>query len=432
LNVQEEDLAEAALQGLSRTAATLSKGTSGSLAAYLKPITKECNEHFEDAPTKQSQASSRILHAVASASAEASNYVIAIVLPHLFALHKTADSIAKRRGLVEVLAQLLRANIEVFGEWHGLWKHTALENGETQTLQSVSSQADGNALIKASDQVLEVLSNDLTNVPMKEVSYRLTILDGLLQLVKVRQLLKDDSIVRIIKQFVYVVVSEDSHGKDEVKSAAISGLVEMARQKPQLMIDTAFPMFMAQLPDEDPDVLETCIPILEAFAKLANEDKTFDTVILRLKNKLNSAVLAGASAPYLQAILSAILYAFTEGAGHLEGREDFCPFYQDFLQPLIITVTKASTAVAAALIDERNLDLVGRIANVILRRQSPEFQFTISKNVYTLFRPVEPDSLPPFKTSTSLEQKPYDDCLHAHTCCTATRGPLAARLTATT
>jgi len=404
LNVQEEDLADAALLGLSKIAATLSRGTTGSLAAYLKPVTKECNEHLEDAPTKQSQAAGSILHAIVSVSPEASNYVISVVLPHLFALYKSADSIAKRRGLVEVLIQLLRANIEVFGEWHGLWKHTALENGDTQTLQSISNRADGNSLIQFSNQTLDILINDLIHVPMKEVSYRLTILDGLLQLVKVRQLLKDDSIARVIKQFAHVVISEESYGKDEVKSAAISGLVEMARQKSQLMIDTAFPLFMAQLPDENPDSLEKCIPILEAFAKLAHEDKTFDTVVLRLKNKLNAAVLAGSSASYVHAILNAILYAFAQGSGQLTGQSTSCPYYEDFLQPLLILVANSSLSVAAALIDERNLDLVGRIANVILRGQTPEFQSRLPSDLYALFRPGPTDDLPPFKVSASTEQ----------------------------
>ena len=103
LNAQEEDLAQEALESIASIARTLSEGTNGPLNAYLRPIIKECKEHMEDAPTKQSQAAARILHKIATVSAQVSNILLTGILPSMFTLYQTADSTAKRRGLLEAL-----------------------------------------------------------------------------------------------------------------------------------------------------------------------------------------------------------------------------------------------------------------------------------------------------------------------------------------
>lgn len=147
LNVQEEDLAKEALAGLAAIARTLSLGTPGSLNAYLKPIIKECNEHLEDAPTKQSQASARFLQSIANVSPEVTRILLAGVLPNLFLLFQTADTMAKRRGLLEVLVQLVKANIDVYGDW--------------KKMGPGGAEVGNNALVQFRDQALEVMLNGL-------------------------------------------------------------------------------------------------------------------------------------------------------------------------------------------------------------------------------------------------------------------------------
>ncbi|KAK4936229.1 hypothetical protein LTR28_010205, partial [Elasticomyces elasticus] len=107
LNLQEEDLAEQALEVLSAIARQLATNTSGSLNAYLKPIIKESNEHIEDAPTKQSQAAGRILKSISKSSPQVCDLIIKGILPNLFMLFQASESIAKRRGLIEVLNEIV-------------------------------------------------------------------------------------------------------------------------------------------------------------------------------------------------------------------------------------------------------------------------------------------------------------------------------------
>ncbi|KAF2442495.1 ARM repeat-containing protein [Karstenula rhodostoma CBS 690.94] len=388
LNVQEEDLAEEALNGLAAIAQTLSQGTSGPLNAYLRPIIKECNEHLEDAPTKQSQAAARIVSKIANVSPDVTNLLLAGILPTMFTLFQSADNMAKRRGLLEVFVQLIKANIDVYGDW--------------RSTGSAGASAPKGALAQFRDQALEVLLHGLETSPVNNVSYRLVCADGLLQLSKVRELLSEDDIGKIIQLLHAIVIHEESFGKDEIKESAINSLVEIAHQKPQVVIDKAFPAFMAQLPDTD-EGSSGHVAVLEAFAKMANEEDVFDTVILRLKNKFSAAVSQNASSGYIVALLSAILYALTKGSNKLEQDPNTSTYYQDIVLPLLKRTSSADASHPEAFNNETTLDLVGRICNIVVRSQSTEQQEAIASELYTLFRGTPQAELPPFNISAPPE-----------------------------
>ncbi|KAF2731286.1 ARM repeat-containing protein [Polyplosphaeria fusca] len=389
LNVQEESLAEEALNALAAIARTLSQGTNGPLQAYLRPIAKECNEHLEDAPTKQSQASARFLKAIANVSPEVTNIVFPNVLPNLLVLYQNADTTSKRRGLLEVFVQLVRADIDVYGSWRSL---------------GTADQSLANALTEYKDQALDVMLNGLNSAPIKEVSFRLVCLDGLLQMSKARQLLSDNQIGEIIQLLHSIVIHEESYGKDEVKEAAINGLVEIAHQKPEIVIHKAFPAFLAELPDKDEDGSKAYVPVLEAFAKLASEEQMFGTVILRVKNKFSAAVKQGATPTYLVALLSALLYALTQGESRLQQDPESSTYFQDIVLPLLQRAASSDSTHPAAFDNETTLDLVGRICNLIVRPLNLEQHDKVAVELYTLFTGSSQSALPPFQVDSTSEQ----------------------------
>ncbi len=243
--------------------------------------------------------------------------------------------------------------------------------------------------------------NGLETAPSKEVSYRLVCLGGLLQLSKARALLGEEEIGRITQLFYGIVVHEESYGTDEVKEAAINALVEIAHQKPQVVVEKTFPAFMAQLPDTDPDGSTAYVSVLEAFSKLACEEKVFDTVILRLKNKFASAANQHVSSAYIVALLSAMLYALTVGATRLEQNPDFSTYYQDIAMPLLKRTSHADGSHTKAFDDETTLDIVGRICSIIVRSQSTEQQQAVAAELHTLFTGIQQDELPPFNFSAA-------------------------------
>lgn len=385
LNSQEDDLAEEALNGLQAIARTLSQSPhDGPVQLYLKPITKECNEHLEDAPTKQSAATARILGAIAKASPEISSYLIKAVLPQLFALYKSAPNITKRRGLLEVLNVVVDSNIESYGRW----RRDHVKN----------MAAAPNALREFGEQCVNVYTSALS-APIYEVSFRLLALQGLRGLAMVRQLLDDESISDIVRLLDNILIHEESHGKDEVKAAAIDALVELAHQKPQLVIDNAIPAFMGQLPDADTSQSNNHVSILEAFAKLSVGQQLFNTIMIRLKNKLYAALRHNASQQYVLSILSAILYAFSRGSIDLSNPANSGPLYADIVIPLIKDVSGAGESLNGNTVaqEEKVLDIIGRICNAILRSQQWVAQTEVCRNVYTLFRTSDIRSVAPFQ-----------------------------------
>ncbi|KAK3117283.1 hypothetical protein LTR53_001464, partial [Teratosphaeriaceae sp. CCFEE 6253] len=162
LNVQEEDLAEEALRALALVAAKLANHGEGSLNAYLRPIIKECNEHLEDAPTKQSEAAGRIVHALVSSASLVADKVTKGVLPALFALYNGSESITKRRGLLEAFNQITSAYVKL-------------------TDQDPGASCD--ALQAFADDAIEAMIRALVSAPKAEVSFRMASLTGLAQLV---------------------------------------------------------------------------------------------------------------------------------------------------------------------------------------------------------------------------------------------------------
>lgn len=355
LGVQEEDLAEGSLKALALIAAKFSDVNGDSqLDAYLRPIIKECNEHLEDAPTKQSQAAGRILHAVASASPLVADKVVKGVLPVLFTLFKGSESISKRRGLLEVFNQLTKAYVELRAVYPAL---------EVECLQKYGNDA------------LEAMLRALTNAPKAEVSFRLTSLDGLAQLTAISGVLSGSEIDRAVDAIMEAILLEPIDGHGNIRSHAIKTLTDMAHTIPSAIRDKSIPAFMAILPDVPTDVSahET---VLEAFVQLSAEQQVFDTIVLRLKNKYNAARHQHASDEYQRALLLALLYCFSFGSPRQEDGKIRSEYYTDYAQPLVASVQER----IASGKPEPAVEMVGRICNIVLRSQGVHFQSTVHHN----------------------------------------------------
>ena len=210
LNVQEEDLAEGALKTLSLIGGNFAV-QEGPLNAYLKPIIKECNEHLEDAPTKQSAAAGRILHSLATAATPVADKVVKGVFPTCFTLYQSSESLTKRRGLLEVFNQILLAYIE----------RSRLQ--PKLNIEAVSAFAS---------DALGVMLRALTNAPKAEVSFRLTALAGASQLLALRGLLSGDQAYQVVDAVADMILHEQVQGHVDIRAEAIKTLAEMAHSAP--------------------------------------------------------------------------------------------------------------------------------------------------------------------------------------------------------
>lgn len=356
LNVQEEDLAEESLKALSSIGAKFAK-SDGSLNSYLRPVIKECNEHLEDAPTKQSSAAGRILYAIAGGNLAVADKIAKGVLPALFALYSATESITKRRGLLEVFNEIVKAYIDLAA---------AQPKIDIEPLQAFSSDALG------------MMLRALTHAPKSEISFRLTALRGLAQLLTLRSLLSQDQSYQVVDSVGDVILHEQAGGQRDIRSEAIKALAEMAHSSPEAIRDRSIPAFMVELPDVPTDE-STFASVLEAFAQLSNEQQVFDTVLLRLKNKLSAARAQSAAMSYQHALLLAMLYAFTYGKP-MPDEEGVMrsSYFTEYAEPLLETIHTTSTPEE----DPEMLEIIGRICNMILRCQGVHFQSTVyNKNL---------------------------------------------------
>ena len=371
---QEDDLATEALKALGLIAASFSTGLEGPLNAYLRPIIKECNEHLEDAPTKQSQSAGRILHAVSSAAPVVADRIAKGVLPTLFDLFKASQSISKRRGLLEVFNDVVKAYIETSAA------------GDTLVMEGLQAH---------SSDAFVALLRALLNAPKSEVSFRLVSLDGLVKLTAIRGLLPQADVERAVEAVTEIILHEHLDGHGDIRAEAIDALTKMAYTAPHAVSEKAMPAFVAELPDVPQDDA-SYVPVLEALARLSSAKEAFDTIVLRLKNRHTAARQQGAPKAYQQALLMAILYAFTHGSPTMEDGVIRSSYFSDYAEPLIRQVQETP----AVEWDAKELEVIGLICNTLLRSQISHFQSTSYNTTVQWLSP-------------SVEQGTSHDTIHA-------------------
>ncbi|KAK4506969.1 hypothetical protein PRZ48_000703 [Zasmidium cellare] len=355
INLQEEDLAQEALKALELIAEKFAT-SEGPLNSYIRPIVKECNEHLEDAPTKQSQGAGRILHSVCKAGSTVADKIAKGVFPVLFTLFQSSESIAKRRGLIEVFNQITSAY---------------------RDLQASDPKADAEALQAFADDALNAMIRAITNAPKAEVSFRLAALNGLSQLAGVRGALSEDQVKRAIDAIDEVILRERIEGHGDISAEAVKSLVDVAHALPEAVRQQSIPAFMVELPDVPGDEA-SWKPVLESFVQLSAEQQIFDTVAVRIKNKLNAARFQNASPDYQRALLLALLYVFTHGSPMREEGVIRSSYFSEYAEPLIERLRDALPSER----DDSTAEIIGRLTNVILRQQSPHFQSSVyNKNM---------------------------------------------------
>lgn len=389
LDVQEEDLAEEALISLRAIAIRLGRGLYSTdpktpLARYLRPITKECNEQLQEPQHKQAKPAGRILSALGIASLVSFFLIVKAVVPPLLTLYQDADGIAKQRAFLEVLVQISGSGIAVYGTPSIAAPITKLEN----------------PLEPFKERLFELYSQALMSSAADEVSFRVVALKALLHLCLFHRYLQDNEIGMAIQFFDEIILLEDPGGKDDLKREAISALVKLSRIKPNLIMDITFPAFMAKLPDSSSSDDQDYLITLEGLAQLSVERYVADTLIRRLLNRLDVVLQNEGSSAYPQAILSTLQYVLSQRS--LAQDPSLTSYHERIVVGLTRRVVLASIGKApvTALNEESTLEILARLAMMIVRALDEHKQKSVALQVYSLFVD-EPDFVPvPFRDNT--------------------------------
>lgn len=374
LNVQEEDIAEEALVSLQAIAIRLGRELDSTdsktpLARYLQPITKECNELLQEPQHKQAKPAGQILSALGIASPVTLFLIVKAVVPSMVTLYQDADSIAKQRALLEVLIQIFDSAIAVYG---------------TPSTSAPATKVE-NPLEPFKDRLFELNSQALMSSVADEVSFRVTALKALLRLCLLRGYLQENEIGMAVQYFDEIVLLEDPTGKDDLKREAIQALVELSRIKPNLIMDITFPAFMAKLPDSSPSDERDYLITLEGLAQLSVERYVADTLIRRLLNRLDVVLQKEGSSAYPQAILSTLQFVLSQR--DLDQDPGLSNYHERIVVGLISRVVLASIgkAPSTALNEEPTLEILGRLAMMIVRALDEHKQKSVALQVYSLF-----------------------------------------------
>lgn len=393
LNVQVEDSADAALAALQAVAIRLSRGLETTthqspLAKYLRPITKECNEHLREPELKQAKPVGQILCKLGIASPVSFHLIVRAVVPALDILYQDADTISKQRVLLEVLVLILQSAIALYG------------------MPSLPAPAPSveNPLEPYKDRLFELTSQALMSTAAGEVSFRVVALKAFSHLCLLRKYLQDSEIGLAVQYFDEIVLCEDPSGKEDLKKEAIKALVDLSRNKSNLIMDITFPAFMAKLPDSSPVDNWDYLIILEGLAQLSVEKSVSDTLIRRLLNKLDVVLEHQGTSAYPQAILSTLYYVLSQR--DLPQDPNLGSYHEKIVVGLSKRVVQASIGETrlTALNEEPTLEILGRLATLIVRALEDHKQKSVAIQIYSLFADEEACTAIPFGKNTSRPQ----------------------------
>ncbi|KAI9857336.1 MAG: hypothetical protein M1824_004886 [Vezdaea acicularis] len=386
LNAQEEDLSREALTAIQAIAVKLSEtvtdeGRELPLSNYLRPITNECEEFLREPQAKQAKQAGQVIRSISSASPSAFNYTIKACLDPLLTMYQDQDTIIKRRALLEVVNEILRSGLTVYGI-SGSKAPEGLPESSLKYFQ---------------DRLFEVYSQALMGTPKEEVSFRTVALAGLICMSKIHHFLVDNEIGMVVQYLDEIVLLEDSLGRDEIKGHAIDGLLELSSVKSDIIMNITFPAFMARLPDSD-EGEETYLPTLEGLAKLSEGNEVFEVLLRRLLGKLETVIKANTSSAYPVAILSAILYALEQR--DLEKDPNLEMYFDRIVVGLGKRVEEAEES--SVIVVDSVLEIIGSLTNVIIRTFSEPRQQEMFSQIRVFipdFRAFEPPSRPRHSTA---------------------------------
>ena len=374
LNVQEEDLADEALAALRNVAVTLSRGLASvasktPLEQYLIPILKECNDYLQTPQHKLAKPAGDVLKSLCTASAFALFLIVKATVPSILRHYQDADSIIKKRAFLELTVQLLESTNVIYGVAAPITPVVQLQN----------------PLQPFKETLLEMSSQALMSAAKDEISFRVVAIRCIVLLCTLRKLLQDNEIGMAVQNFDEIILLEDHNGRSDLKNAAVQALVAISRIKPTLIMDIAFPAFMARLPENPPLDDSDYLTILEGLAHLSVEKAISDVLIRRLLTRLDMLLKFAETGNYCQAILSTLHYVLSQRVLELD------PNLEYYFEKIVVGFgTKAALTTVnkdepTALLYDVYLKRLGRLSALIIRALDTHKQQYIAAQLYTLF-----------------------------------------------
>jgi DNA repair/transcription protein MET18/MMS19 len=379
--VQEEDLADEALLALQAISEKVSRGqpqeTEGSLTVYLKPVIKECLERLREPQHKQAKPAATILAAVSKPGPAPLFAVVKATFPSFLSLYQDADTIEKRRSLLDPLLLILQS---------------------AESVQSLGAAlAESFPVIPFKDRLFEIFSQALMGTIPEEVSFRVLALKCLLTISTISGVLESSEVGLVVQYFNEILTTEDDSGRSDLKDNTVEALLELSKTHCDLISTITIPTLMIKLPDTGSPDVNAYGKVLEVLARLSTRSELSELVIRRLFSRLDAALSHSSSSSYCESLLSTLLYCF-------DSRKDFNEYFLAGFYRKIIELVKGIAHAAIndlkhPLLQDGALRAFGRLTSFIFHKSDTGRQHEISQHVYNLFTESAP-----FITGSSLHE----------------------------
>ncbi|KFY30684.1 hypothetical protein V493_01746, partial [Pseudogymnoascus sp. VKM F-4281 (FW-2241)] len=363
------------------------------LYTYVGAIVEECMTRVRENGPKYSASAGAIMGSIIAASPFAYHLVMRAALPALLREFSGRDvSVPERRAVVETINSLLDGKFEVLRRQEK-WEFSAVS-----IIDGLSYGADvasaGGEDVGAANKGLGYYRDELTALYMgvardtqsDDKQFRIAAMQGLAKLLRLPQFLERGNVDAYI-QFFAGVVLETADVNEPVRREAIKALQDCSVVYASLVIEKAFPVLLAALPDvlEGDESVKENLAVLEAFGDVGSRGTLMDTLFRRLLSKLDIVLRANESQKYGHLVLAGLLYTIEQRqaqkeSGEVEARD--VEAYRSLVDELLnrtatlkvhekkwyVGARDLETAAGKVQPDVTFLDLVGR---VIMAATSP-------------------------------------------------------------
>ena len=366
-NAQDESLVSEVLTTITAVVGSLSASddrvASSYLEQWLQPVIKECNERLQEPQHKQAKPAREVLRACAEASFPSLEIILKGVFPPLLTLYQDSASTDERRAILKHISYILLA-----------------------ILHCVRTHSDVNVsglLSPLKEQLFETFCQALMSAPADEVSLRLLAIECLSTSCVIPHFLSSAEVGMVVQHLDEIVLDEFDGRHRVLTEAVIECLVQISRTQPLLIMDITFPTFMARLPEHSPGNT-TFFQVLETLAKISIEKSISNTLIQRLFNRFDVVARSNGSMEYARALLSTLIHALSRK--NLSTDSDMEQIHQRVFELVLRCAEKATKVDDASLICQISIiEMIGKLARLVVRASDPHKQRTASEQAYLLF-----------------------------------------------
>ncbi|KFY97277.1 hypothetical protein V498_02141 [Pseudogymnoascus sp. VKM F-4517 (FW-2822)] len=364
------------------------------LDTYATAIVEECLTRLRENGPKYSASAGAILASIIAASPFAYQLVMRTALPVLLGSFGGGDvSVDEKRAVIETINALLDGKFDLLRRQDNpKWDFSAVS-----IIDGISYRADrefadaANADLSydagIADKGPGFYRDELTSMYMgvardtraEDKQFRIAAVRGLTKLLTLPQFLERGNVDSYI-QFLAGVVLETADAKEPVRREAIKALQECAVIYSNLVIEKAFSILLAKLPDifGGEETVKQKLAVLEALGDIGSRGVVMDTLFRRLLSKLDIVIHANESQQYAHLVLAGILYTVENREAQNESgvvKEKDVEAYQSLVDGLLrrtaalkvdgkkwyVGARDLDTAAGKAQPDEMFFDLVGKI-----------------------------------------------------------------------